>query len=312
MGNLAFSVSSVGGSMQAAEKLEWLRSYSRDQDVKSLKPPGSPGTGKGHLPLPDQLSEGIFLENVSFGYGGAGQDVLRDISLLLPAGAIVAVVGENGAGKSTLVKLLLRLYPPSQGRICVDGPDLQAVDPEEWRARTSAAFQDFARFEFTLQHAVGVGSLEELDDGGAVSAALERAGGGDMVDVLPDRLTTQLGRKLGDGVELSGGQWQKVALGRSMMRLAPLLLVLDEPTAALDALSEAALFERYVVAARSTSRNRGGITVLVSHRYSSVRMADLIVVLRAGAVAEVGTHAQLIGAGGPYAELYRLQAAAYE
>ena len=312
MGNLAFSVGSVGGSMQVAEKLEWLRSYSRDQDETRLKRAGSSGVRKGHLPLPKQLSEGIRLENVSFGYAGAGPDVLRGISLVLPAGAIVAVVGENGAGKSTLVKLLLRLYPPSQGRIRVDGCDLQAVDPEEWRARTSAGFQDFARFEFTLQHAVGVGSLKDLDDVGAVSAALGRAGGVDIVDALPDHLTTQLGRKLSDGVELSGGQWQKVALGRSMMRLAPLLLVLDEPTAALDALSEAALFERYMLAGRSTSRNRGGITVLVSHRYSTVRMADLIIVLRQGAVAEVGTHAQLVGAGGPYAELYRLQAAAYE
>ena len=162
-------------------------------------------------------------------------------------------MGENGAGKSTLVKLLLRLYPTGEGRVLIDGRDLETVDPDEWRRRTSAGFQDFARFEFTLQHAVGVGSLEDLDDGGAVSAALGRAGGADIVDVLPDGLSTQLGRKLSEGVELSGGQWQKVALGRSMMRAAPVLLVLDEPTAALDALSEAALFERYTLAARSTS-----------------------------------------------------------
>jgi ATP-binding cassette subfamily B protein len=221
-------------------------------------------------------------------------------------------VGENGAGKSTLVKLLLRLYPTGGGRVLIDGCDLETVDPDEWRRRTSAGFQDFARFEFTLQHAVGVGSLEDLDHGGAVSAALGRAGGADIVDVLPEGLSAQLGRKLSEGVELSGGQWQKVALGRSMMRAAPVLLVLDEPTAALDALSEAALFERYALAARSTRRRSGGITVFVSHRYSTVRMADLIVVLREGTVAEMGTHAQLINAGGPYAELYRMQAAAYE
>ena len=209
MGNLAFSVSSVGGSMQAAEKLEWLRSYSLGQDDKRLKSSGLPAARKDHLPLPSRLSEGIRLENVSFGYDRAGPDVLRDISFVLPAGAIVAVVGENGAGKSTLVKLLLRLYPPSRGRICVDGSDLQTVDPEEWRARTSAGFQDFARFEFTLQHAVGVGSIEDLDDGGAVSAALEQAGGADIGDILPDHLSTQLGRRLGEGVELSGGRWAK-------------------------------------------------------------------------------------------------------
>ena len=310
MGALAFSVSSVGGSTQAAEKLQWLRTYSQDQE--DLRPPGLRGAGKDHHPLPTHLSEGIRLENVSFGYPGTGRDVLRDISLLLPAGAIVAIVGENGAGKSTLVKLLLRLYPTSEGRVLVDGRDLETVDPDEWRRRTSAGFQDFARFEFTLQHAVGVGSLEDLDHGQAVFAALGRAGGTDIVDVLPDGLSTQLGRKVSEGVELSGGQWQKVALGRSMMRAAPVLLVLDEPTAALDALSEAALFERYTLAARSTRRRSGGITVLVSHRYSTVRTADLIVVLREGAVAETGTHAQLITAGGPYAELYRMQAAAYE
>ncbi len=312
MGALAFSVSSVGGSMQAAEKLQWLRSYSRGQSEEHLRPLGHPGAGQGDPLQPAHLSEGIRLENVSFRYAGAGSDVLQDISLLLPAGAIVAIVGENGAGKSTLVKLLLRLYPPSEGRVLVDGSDLEAVDPEGWRRRTSAGFQDFARFEFTLQQAVGVGSLEDLDNGWAVSVALGRAGGADMVDALPDRLNTQLGRRLSEGVELSGGQWQKVALGRSMMRATPLLLVLDEPTASLDALSEAALFERYALAARSTSRRAGGITVLVSHRYSTVRMADLIVVLREGTVAEMGNHAQLIDAGGPYAELYRMQAAAYQ
>ena len=205
-----------------------------------------------------------------------------------------------------------RLYTPSQGQILLDGTDLETVDALAWRSRTSAGFQDFARFEFTLQRAVGVGSLEHLDDASAALRALALAGGEDLVEGLVDGLATQLGRRVDDGVELSGGQWQKVALGRSMMRESPLLLVLDEPTAALDALSEAALFDRYALAARSASQTSGAITLFISHRYSTVRSADLIVVLRDGKVCEVGTHDQLIEVGGGYAELYRTQAAAYQ
>jgi ATP-binding cassette subfamily B protein len=231
----------------------------------------------------------------------------------------VALVGENGAGKTTLVKLLCGLYQPSPGRLLVDGVDLRRLDVETWRSRTAAGFQDFARFMLLVRESVGVGDVRSVEDVAAVAAALERAHAADVVADLPHGLETQLGRYFRPGVgqaaasalALSGGQWQKLALGRAMMRPEPLLLVLDEPTAALDAPSEHALFERYAGAARRSAAANGGITVLVSHRFSTVRMADLIVVMEQGRVVAIGSHAQLTAQGGLYAELYELQARAY-
>jgi ATP-binding cassette subfamily B protein len=233
---------------------------------------------------------------------------LKDVNLELPAGAVVAVVGENGAGKSTLVKLLARMYEPTAGRILVDGVELARMPAAEWRERLAGAFQDFFRFEFLARRSVGVGDVPRLDDESAVVAAVARAGADDVVVKLASGLETQLGPTWPGGVEVSFGQWQKLALARGFMRDRPLVLVLDEPTAALDAETEHALFERYAAAA---SDNEGRLTVLVSHRFSTVRMADLIVVLDGSRVAQVGSHAELIAKGGPYAELYGIQAAAY-
>jgi ATP-binding cassette, subfamily B, bacterial len=262
---------------------------------------------------PAQIDDGIRLEGVSFAYPGTDRLVLDGVDLTLPRGAVIAVVGENGAGKSTLVKLLCKLYEPTAGRILVDGAPLARVRADDWRARLAGAFQDFFRFELPARQSVGVGDVRRLDDKAAVTSAVARAGADDVVARLPRGLDTQLGPTWPGGVEVSFGQWQKLALARGFMREAPLLLILDEPTAALDAETEHALFERYAGALRGTRAGAasGQITILVSHRFSTVRMADLIVVLDASRVAEVGTHEELLARKGPYAQLYAIQAAAY-
>ena len=237
--------------------------------------------------------------------------MLDDVSLTLPAGAVVAIVGENGAGKTTLVKLLAKMYEPTSGAILVDDTPLARMRADEWRARLAGAFQDFFRFEFRARHTVGLGDVPRMDDDAAVVRAVERAGAGDVVARLPRGLDTQLGPTWPGGVEVSFGQWQKLALARGFMRDAPLLLVLDEPTAALDAETEHALFERYAAAARGPAAADGRITVLVSHRFSTVRMADLIVVLDGARLVEIGTHDELMAKGGQYSQLYGIQAAAY-
>jgi ATP-binding cassette subfamily B protein len=264
------------------------------------------------LPAPEHLTDGIQLEHVAFAYPGTDRLVLDDVNLRLPAGSVVAVVGENGAGKTTLVKLLCKLYEPTGGRILVDGVPLARVRADDWRGRLAGAFQDFFRFELRARHSVGVGDVARLDDELAVLTAVDRAGADDVVDRLAAGLETQLGLTWRDGVEVSFGQWQKLALARGFMRDEPILLVLDEPTAALDAETEHALFERYSAAARATDGTAPEhITILVSHRFSTVRMADLIVVLDGARVVEVGSHEELMARGGQYAELYRIQAAAY-
>jgi ATP-binding cassette subfamily B protein len=263
--------------------------------------------------IPARLTSGIRFEGVGFSYPGTATPVLSGVDLVFPAGSTVAVVGENGAGKTTIVKLLCRFYDPTEGRITVDGTDLRRFAMAEWRARLSGAFQDHARLEFVARESVGVGHLLAVDDEPAVLDAIEQAGASAVLGSLPNGLATQLGTRFEDGVELSGGQWQQLALGRGMMRAPtrPLLLVLDEPTAALDPGTEHRLFERFAAAARSASAVTGAITVLVSHRFSTVRMADLIVVVAEGRVLEAGSHGQLVAAEGLYAELYGLQARAY-
>jgi ATP-binding cassette, subfamily B, bacterial len=271
-----------------------------------------PATAAAARPaVPPALTTGIRLEAVSYRYPGRAEDTLREVSVLLPRGATVAIVGDNGAGKTTLVNLLAGLCRPTAGRLLVDDTELAALDPTDWRLRVSAGFQDYARFEFTIQRAVGLGLLPSLDDAAAATGALDRAGAADVALNAPAGLATQLGPSWPGGIDLSGGQWQKLAIGRAMMRTDPLLLLLDEPTAAIDAETEHELFARWTAAARATRRRSGAITVLVSHRFSTVRMADLILVLRNGDICERGSHAELVAAGGVYAELFELQARAY-
>jgi ATP-binding cassette subfamily B protein len=289
---------------RTAERYLWLEDHARrSKEERRL-------ATEPH-PVPERLHHGVELEHVSFTYPGTERPVLRDVSLHIPAGRSVAIVGENGAGKTTLIKLLLRMYEPTEGRILIDGVDLASFDVDDWRAVCTATFQDFARFELRVGSAVGLGYLPQLDNDDAAAAAIERSGGADLFDALDDGLDTLLGRSFEGGRELSGGQWQKVAVARGQMRTRPLVLVLDEPTASLDVQTEQALFEHYVRAARESADSAGAVTIIVSHRFSTVRMADLVVVVDAGGIAEFGTHEELLEKMGLYSELFALQARAY-
>ncbi|MFL5541395.1 MAG: ABC transporter ATP-binding protein [Longimicrobiaceae bacterium] len=293
-------VAGLGEVLRAGGRMLWLQDYARS--ARAAAP--------GALPPPARLVDGITFDHVSFRYPGTERWALKDVSFRVPAGAVLALVGENGAGKTTLVKLLTRMYEPTEGRVLVDGVDLADIEVDAWRARLSAAFQDFVRFELPAQHAVGLGDLPRLDDRAAVHAALEQAGADGVLASLPGGTGTQLGARWEGGVDLSTGQWQKLALGRALMRRDPLVVFFDEPTASLDALAEHALFERYAAEAREGSA-RGTVTVLVSHRFSTVRSAALILVIDEGGVRELGSHDELIVRDGLYAELYQMQARAY-
>ncbi|MEV0994180.1 ABC transporter ATP-binding protein [Nonomuraea sp. NPDC050202] len=318
---LAFHVGSVAAGLRAAARLAWLRDYaglagprgcarpSVPHESTRQPPPGRSADHRSrpHTP-PERLTGGITLHQVSFTYPGTSRQVLHDLDLHLPAGATVALVGSHGSGKTTLAKLLCALYRPDRGEILADGVPLHVLTPRAWRQRISAVFQDLARFELTAAETVGVGDLPRLGDRRAVAAALARAGATGLVAALPDGLSTELGDTFERGHRLSGGQWQQLALARASMRRSPLLLVLDEPTASLDAPAESAVFARYAEAAR---RHPGAVTLLITHRFPTVRTADLIVVLDAGRVVQQGTHADLVARPGPYADLYTIQRDAF-
>ncbi|MFI1379668.1 ABC transporter ATP-binding protein [Embleya sp. NPDC020886] len=286
--------------LDVSRRLAWLEDYARAARAEA------------DLPAPGRLTDGIRFEGVSFRYPGTERLVLDRVTLDLPAGKTIAIVGENGAGKSTLVKLLCGFHVPTEGSITVDGTDLRRIPTADWRERLAGAFQDFFRFEYPVRQSVGVGDLPRIEDSSAVRTAVDRAGADDVVAKLDHGLDTQLGPTWEQGTDLSHGQWQKIALARGFMRDAPVLLILDEPTSALDAETEHTLFERYAQAAHAPENaSIGRITLLVSHRFSTVRMADLIVVLDGTRVAEHGTHEELLARGGPYAELYGIQESSY-
>jgi ATP-binding cassette subfamily B protein len=314
-------------ALRTADRYLWLEDL-RDQQQAIYS---------GSVPAPVRLQDGISFRGVSFTYPGTDAPVLDGVDLDLRAGSTVAVVGDNGAGKTTLVKLLTGMYRPTSGTITVDGIDLASLDVVSWRQRLSGAFQDFLRLEATVRTSVGVGDPDVLAaaataDAGADAApdhcersaaqvaadetierAIERGRAGSAVRRLEGGLDAQLGRTYADGAELSGGQWQRLAVARAMMREQPLCLVLDEPTAALDPEAEQVLFTavRDLMSGGDGEDGRGAITVLISHRFSTVRMADAIVVLDGGRIVEHGDHRQLMAAGGHYARMYRQQAEAY-
>ncbi|MET7737701.1 ABC transporter ATP-binding protein [Streptomyces sp. NPDC005402] len=278
----------------------WLRDYAAgDRD----------GRGAA-VTAPDRLTEGIELDRVTYTYPGTLAPALDEVSLRIPAGSVVAVVGEYGSGKTTLIKMLAKFYQPDAGTVRVDGTPLAELDTDSWRARLACAFQDFGRFHVTAREIVGLGDPAFLDDDERVRSAVRTAEAHDIFDRMPDGLDTQLGRELG-GIQLSEGQWQRTALARASMRRHPLLFILDEPTASLDAFSEHAIFQAHMSRARALAAETGGITVIVSHRFSTVTGADLIVVMHRGKLTEAGSHQELLAFGGRYAELYAIQSNAY-
>lgn len=256
------------------------------------------------LPIPKPIKQGFVFENVGFRYEGSDRWALRHLSFELHAGEVIALVGENGAGKTTLVKLLARLYDPDEGRITLDGIDLREYDLDDLRANIGVIFQDFVRYHLTAAENIGVGQIEDMNNRERIEEAARRGMADEVVSTLERGYDQVIGRRFKDGVDLSGGQWQKIAIARAYMRDAQ-VMILDEPTAALDARSEFEVFERF----KELSDDKTAI--LISHRFSSVRMADRILVLADGKVEASGTHAELMAQGGRYAELFELQAQGY-
>ena len=288
-------LSAIGGMYEDNLYLSTLYDY---LETPVVPPQGSARCG----PLPE---DGIRFEGVGFTYPGASQPALSDIDLHIRPGESLALVGENGSGKTTLIKLLTRLYPPTTGRILLDGLDLQEWDEAALRRRIGVIFQDFARYQLLLGENIGAGDVDHFSDEARWHEAASQGMAQAIVASLPHGFQTQLGKWFKDGRELSGGQWQKIALSRAFMRSQADVLVLDEPTAAMDAAAEANVFEHF----RALTQKR--IAILISHRFSTVRMADQIVVIQEGRIIERGSHEQLMRLNGHYAHLFSLQARGY-
>ncbi len=307
LGTLGAHVANLGSQLDSAMRMQaafepfrWLSEYAE----KHTTPLGPRAAS------PRCLREGIVFSGVSFSYPGTTATVLSDVDLTVQAGQTLALVGDNGAGKSTLVNLLCGFYAPTQGRITIDGIDMRSLDLKQWREQMTVCFQAHDTPQLSAREVIGLGDTTCMTSD-RVLAAVDRARARPVVDSLPSGLETQLGRLFESGVDLSGGQWQQLALARAMMRTRALLVVLDEPTSALDPHAENNMFLQYAAAASAAAARVGGITVLVSHRYAAVRNADLIAVVAEGRLAEVGTHHALIQKAGQYSDMYRLQASGY-
>jgi ATP-binding cassette subfamily B protein len=302
----------VGG--QVANALQHLNNVGLSatglERIEDLRRAGAQQRTSDAAQLADHLAEGLRFDNVEYRYPGNAAPSLSGITLDIPAGTSVAVVGENGAGKSTLIKLIQGVYRPTSGCITVDRKQLESLPSDDWHRATAALFQDFVHFSFRARESIGVGDIERIDDPTAIEAAIDRAHARSVVDRLGN-LDTYLGHDYRDGEELSGGQWQTIGLARSLIKDSPLVLTLDEPGHSLDPESELRMIDAYETAARGFATRTGAITFYVTHRLSSVRSADLVLVLRNGSVDAMGTHEELMEVGGYYAELFTMQAAAY-
>ena len=310
IGELTFlsgSFNRLRGSMQGfflgfsriSENALYLKDYFDFIDFKIVKP------NKTYLPVPQKLQKGFRFQNVSFSYPGSSMEILSDINFEINAGEKIAFVGENGAGKTTLIKLLLRFYEPTSGTIFLDDIPISNYDKEEYQKMFGVIFQDFFKYEFTLRENIAVGKIEEIENEARIKNAALLSLANEVVEAMPMQYEQQLGKRFSKGVELSGGQWQKIALARAYMKDAE-VLILDEPTAALDARAEYDVFERFI------KLTEGKSSVIISHRFSTVRMADRILVLKGGTVLETGTHQELMLNNQLYAELFSLQAAGYQ
>jgi len=302
-------LSGIGNAYEHNLYMSNLFDYLAITDKLASTDSSAPAATDLPAPVPDAGAEkqsGLFFEHVGFRYAGKEEFALRGLSLHIPPGESLAIVGQNGAGKTTLVKLLTRLYRPTEGRILLDGVNLDYWPLDELRRRISVLFQDFNQYQLSVRENIGLGSIDHLEDNDRVARAAERGGADGVAAALPLGLEARLGTWFEKGSELSGGQWQKIALARAFMREEADILVLDEPTAALDAEAEHAVFQRF----RQLSEGR--TTIVISHRFPTVRMARQIIVLEQGTLVESGSHAELIALGGKYARMFALQAAGYQ
>lgn len=282
-----------------SESALYLKDYFDFIDLQTKR------TTSKFLPLPDQIESGFEVKDLYFNYPGSDEDVLRGVNFKIYAGEKMAFVGQNGAGKTTLIKLILRFYEPTSGEILLDGININQFDPIKYQAMFGVIFQDFFKYEFTLKENIAVGNIDEIDNQSRIEDAARLSLADEVVNDMPDGYDQQLGRRFARGQELSGGQWQKVALARAYMKDAN-VLVLDEPTSALDAKAEFDVFERFI------NLTKGKTSIIISHRFSTVRMADRIIVIEDGQISSIGTHEELMQDDGLYSELFQLQAAGYQ